>query len=68
VLELRLAGGELVPPADPAPAGDLHLVRAVRDVARSPLSGPAVLRPPARHVAAEALVSGQWSAPLTTDH
>src|SRR5262245_39111728 len=51
VLGLRLAGGELAPPPDPAPAGDLSLVRASRDVARSPLPGPAVLRPPAQHVA-----------------
>ena len=33
--------------------GDLRLVRVVRDVARSPLSGPAALRPPAQKVANE---------------
>jgi cyclic beta-1,2-glucan synthetase len=53
VLGMRLAGGELVPPADHAPAGDLSLTRITRDLTRSPLLGPAGLRPPAQQIAAE---------------
>jgi cyclic beta-1,2-glucan synthetase len=53
VLGLRLVGGELVAPADLAPAGDLTLVRVIRDVARSPFEGPQELRPPVRQVVSE---------------
>src|SRR5262249_36068884 len=53
VLGLRLASGESVPPADRAPAGALTLARVSRNVSGSPLPGPAGLRPPAQHVAAE---------------
>jgi cyclic beta-1,2-glucan synthetase len=53
VLGVRLAGGELVPPADLAPAGDLSLTRIARDLTRSPLLGPAGLRPPAQQIAAQ---------------
>src|SRR5262249_45270335 len=47
VLGLRLVGGKIVPPPNPAPAGDLSLVRVARDVARSPFPGPPDRRPPA---------------------
>jgi cyclic beta-1,2-glucan synthetase len=53
VLGVRLIGGKMVPPADPAPAGELCLVRLSRDVNGSPLEGPGVLRPAAQHIAAE---------------
>jgi cyclic beta-1,2-glucan synthetase len=53
VLGVRLIAGELVPPADLAPAGDLSLVRVSRDLGASPLPGPAVLRPPAQQIVAE---------------
>jgi cyclic beta-1,2-glucan synthetase len=53
VLGLRLVGGAMVPPADPGPAGDLGAVRVSRDLAASPLPGPAGLRPPAQDVANE---------------
>jgi cyclic beta-1,2-glucan synthetase len=53
VLGLRLIGGEVIPPADSAPIGDLSLVRVSRDAARSPLLGRAGLRPPAQHIASE---------------
>jgi cyclic beta-1,2-glucan synthetase len=53
VLGLRLLQGEMVPPSDLAPAGELSLVRVSRDTARSPLNGPAELRPPAQHITTE---------------
>ena len=40
VLGLRLAGGELVPPADLAPAGDLGLTRIVQGRDPQPLARP----------------------------
>jgi cyclic beta-1,2-glucan synthetase len=46
VLGMRLDGGELVPPAEPGPPADLALELVYRDVSRSPLPGPAALRPP----------------------
>jgi cyclic beta-1,2-glucan synthetase len=56
VLGLRLVGGEVVAPADPASAGDLTLVRVSRDVRRSPFPGPAGLRPAGQQVTAEQTV------------
>jgi cyclic beta-1,2-glucan synthetase len=53
VLGLRLVGGVMVPPADRAPAGELMLVRVARDTTRSPLPGPAGLRPPAQEIVNE---------------
>jgi cyclic beta-1,2-glucan synthetase len=50
VLGLRLTGGELIALAELAPAGDLSLVRVLRDVGGSPFPGPAALRPPAQQV------------------
>jgi cyclic beta-1,2-glucan synthetase len=53
VLGLRLVDGAMLPPSDPAPAGDLALSRVSRDTTASPLHGPAGLRPPAQHIAIE---------------
>jgi cyclic beta-1,2-glucan synthetase len=50
VLGVRLVNGELVPPSDLPPVGDLGAPRVSRDVSRSPLPGPAGLRPPAQHL------------------
>jgi cyclic beta-1,2-glucan synthetase len=53
VLGMRLVEGEMIPPADLAPAGELSLVCLSRDLARSPLPGPEHLRPPAQQIVAE---------------
>jgi cyclic beta-1,2-glucan synthetase len=64
VLGLRLVGGEIVAPADLAPAGDLTLVSVCRDVRHSPFPGPAVLRRARQRVAAEhaAQVTEPWAS------
>lgn len=65
VLGVQLVGGEMVPPAELAPAGDVSLVRISRDVTGSPLQGPARLRPGAQHLAAEQLAhleKQQWTS------
>jgi cyclic beta-1,2-glucan synthetase len=67
VLGVRLIGGKMVPPADPAPAGELCLVRLSRDVNGSPLEGPGILRPAAQHIAAEPsphLTERQWASTM----
>ena len=53
VLGFRLDRGTMVPPGDLATADGLAVVRLARDVSRSPLDGPASLRPPAQSVEAE---------------
>jgi cyclic beta-1,2-glucan synthetase len=53
VLGIRLIDGELVPPADPAPAGDLSLIRVSRDLTGSPFPAPAALRPSPQQIVAE---------------
>jgi cyclic beta-1,2-glucan synthetase len=53
VLGLSLVRGEMVPPSDFAPAGELFLVRVSRDTTRSPLEGPPELRPPAQLITTE---------------
>ncbi|HYT92203.1 MAG TPA: hypothetical protein VEL76_26040, partial [Gemmataceae bacterium] len=55
VLGVRLVNGALVPPSDLPPVGDLGTPRVSRDVRRSPLQGPAGLRPPAQHVTCQPL-------------
>jgi cyclic beta-1,2-glucan synthetase len=56
VLGLRLAGGEMVPPTEFAPAGELSLARVSRDVTGSPFPGPPGLRPPGQEITAEEAV------------
>jgi cyclic beta-1,2-glucan synthetase len=53
VLGLRLVGGEMVPPTDLMPAGELTLVRVSRDPARSSLQSPEEPRSPAQQIAIE---------------
>jgi cyclic beta-1,2-glucan synthetase len=53
VLGFHLDAGRMVPPSDLAPAGELAVVRVVRDTRRSPFPGAAVLRLPAQQVDAE---------------
>lgn len=51
VLGLRLSGGRIVPPPDPAPPGGLARAEITRDPARSPLPAPTHLRQGVRHIA-----------------
>jgi cyclic beta-1,2-glucan synthetase len=53
VLGMRLFGGEMVAPADLAPAGELSLARICRDLTGSPLPGPTQLRRPAQQITTE---------------
>jgi cyclic beta-1,2-glucan synthetase len=53
VLGLRLAGGALVPPAHSATPAYLIPVRVMRDLTKSPIQGPAILRTPAQDLSIE---------------
>jgi cyclic beta-1,2-glucan synthetase len=53
LLGLRLFGGCMVPPDDFAPAGELGLIRVVRDTSGSPLVAPSGLRSPAQTIEVE---------------
>ena len=51
VLGLRLSGGRIIPPPDPAPPGGLARAEITRDPARSPLPAPTHLRQGVQHIA-----------------
>ena len=51
VLGLRLSGGRIVPPPDPAPPGGQARAEITRDPARSPLPAPTHLRQGVQHIA-----------------
>jgi hypothetical protein len=57
VLGVRLAGGELIPPADPGPAAELGTVRVWRDLTGSPLRDAADWRRPVPRISPEAELS-----------
>jgi cyclic beta-1,2-glucan synthetase len=57
VLGVRLTGGAMVAPTGLAPAGELRLIRAVRDTTLSPLAGIPALRLPAQLIGAEGSIS-----------
>lgn len=65
VLGLRLRDEALIPPAELAEAGELRLLRAVRDVTRSPLANPARSRPAVGTVRTE-LVEQRTESRATT--
>ena len=57
VLGLRLAGGAIVPSSRLVPAGELNLIRVVRDTSLSPIPGVPGLRLPPQQIQAEPAIS-----------
>jgi cyclic beta-1,2-glucan synthetase len=53
ILGLRLQRGTMVRSTFQAPAGEIGLIHAVRDLTKSPLHGPPALRPPPQRIATE---------------